>query len=79
MAYAKIEPFGEERADLRAGIVASTIANVNRDPKRRVKPFTPDEFMPDFDMETRGGRKSATEIYAILRTWALLAGAKNEH
>lgn len=47
--YYQLEPFGEERADLRAGIVASTIANVNRDTKRRSKPFAPSDFMPDFD------------------------------
>ena len=39
------EPWGEVAEDLRAGIVASTIANVNRDPKRKQKPYTPDEFM----------------------------------
>lgn len=46
MAYAAIEPFGEERADLRAGIIAATIANANRDPKKQPKPFQPEAFMP---------------------------------
>lgn len=46
MAYYELEPWGERRADLRAGIVASTIANVNRDPKRRAKAYAPEEFMP---------------------------------
>lgn len=46
MAYATLEPFGAERGDLRAGIVASTIANVNRDPKSRPEPFAPQDFMP---------------------------------
>lgn len=44
--YAEIEPFGEERADLRSGIVASVVANANRDPKRRPKPYQPSDFMP---------------------------------
>ena len=48
MAYYAIEPFGEERADLRMAILASLIANVNRDPAKRREPFTPAEFMPDF-------------------------------
>jgi hypothetical protein len=43
-AYFAIEPFGEERADLRAGIVASTIANVHAG--RKGKPFAPVDFMP---------------------------------
>lgn len=51
MAYAGLEPFGEERADLRAGIVASTVANAARDPKVQRDPFTPQEFMPKFEKE----------------------------
>ena len=46
MAFAGIEPFGEERADVRAGIIASVIANVNRDAKKRSQPFAPSDFMP---------------------------------
>lgn len=47
MAYFTIDPFGEERADLRAGIVASTVANANR--AKRGKSFRPKDFMPNFD------------------------------
>jgi hypothetical protein len=43
MAYYSIEPFGAERDNLHAGIVASVVANANRDPKR--KPVKPDDFM----------------------------------
>lgn len=56
MVYYELEPFGEERADLRAGIVASTVANVNRDPKKQKKPFAAQDFMPKFE---GGGRGSA--------------------
>lgn len=41
-AYYKLEPFGEERADVRAGVVASVIANVHRGKNR---PFRPTDFM----------------------------------
>ncbi len=44
MAFYRLEPFGEERADLRAGIVASTVANVNRGKKGRA--LKPTDFMP---------------------------------
>ena len=47
--YAELEPFGEERADLRAGIIASTIANVNR--TKKDKPFQASDFMPEFTKE----------------------------
>lgn len=51
MAFAELEPFGEERDDLRAAIVASTVAEVNRNPKKRKQPFTPQDFLPKFSRE----------------------------
>lgn len=45
-AYFSVEPFGESRADLRMGILASLIANVNRDRKKKPEPFVPADFMP---------------------------------
>lgn len=51
LAYYRIDPWGEIRADLRNGIVASVIANVNRDSRRQQTPFTPADFMPKFDPE----------------------------
>lgn len=48
-AYFSLEPFGEERADLRSAIVAATMANTARDPKKRRRAFTPPEFMPRFE------------------------------
>ncbi len=53
MAYYRLEPFGEERSDLRAGIIASTIAEIYRDPKKRIRSFRPDDFMPAFDQPIR--------------------------
>lgn len=64
--YATMEPFGEERDDMRAGIVASSIVNtlvmINRDPKKgRPKLTVPGDFMPQFsvayDKPARGATK----------------------
>lgn len=44
MAYSRIEPFGGQMDDYRAGLVAATIANVNR--SKGHKGFTPQDFMP---------------------------------
>ena len=44
MAYYQLDPFGNVREDLHAGIVASTIANVNRG--KNDKAFQPSDFMP---------------------------------
>lgn len=43
-AYYRIEPFGWDVENWRSGLVASTIANVNRGKSRRV--FKPTDFMP---------------------------------
>lgn len=48
MAYYRIEPFGQEARWLRTGVIASTIANVNRNEKKRSKPFEPSDFIPQF-------------------------------
>ncbi len=48
MAFYELEPFGAERGDLQAGIVAATVANANRDPKKQKRPFEAQDFMPKF-------------------------------
>lgn len=48
MAFYRIQPFGERRADFRFGSLQALMANVNRDPKKS-KEFTPDMFTPDFE------------------------------
>lgn len=44
MAFDSLEPVGELRADVRAGLVAATVANVHRGRGQRA--FTPGDFMP---------------------------------
>ena len=44
MAYDSIEPFGEPRADLRAGILTSAVVNHSMSPPK--KPTRPIDFMP---------------------------------
>ena len=46
-AYHSRWPLGEVRADLRAGIIASTIANVHRGADTPA--FHPSDFMPQLD------------------------------
>jgi hypothetical protein len=49
MHYYQLEPFGQIRDDLNAGIIASTIANCWL--KRPEGPFQAHEFMPKFGLE----------------------------
>jgi hypothetical protein len=74
MVYYELEPFGEERGDLRAGIVASTVANVNRDPKKQKKPYSPQDFLPKFDQGGAGG-KAALSPEALRRKWEMVVAA----
>jgi hypothetical protein len=50
MAYYRTDPWGGERDDLHAGIVAATIANVYRGKARAYKPS---DFMPQFQPRPR--------------------------
>jgi hypothetical protein len=68
----RIEPWGDERADLRSAIVASVLANVNRNPQKRSQPFQPKDFMPYVQQE-----KSAQDEDLSRRLRATLgAGSK---
>jgi hypothetical protein len=41
-----LEPFGWEAQCYAAGIVAATLANIHRDPKKKAKPFSAADFIP---------------------------------
>lgn len=63
MAFFELEPWGSEIEDHRFGVVASTIANVHRDPKKRSKPYEPTDFFPsreekieEYDLEANGAK-----------------------
>lgn len=45
MAFDALEPFGEEVASWRAGVIAAVVANVNRSAKKHPQPFQPVDFM----------------------------------
>lgn len=44
VAYYNIEPFGDRIADVRMGMIASTMANIHRDTKKPA--FEPADFIP---------------------------------
>ena len=67
IAYYKISPFGEERADLRAGIIAAAISNPFRSKNQRAS--KPADFMPDYTKSTR--KKTPEEMKAIFRMFTI--------
>lgn len=48
MAFARLEPIGERRGDWQAAAIAVTIANANRDTKKRKEPFAVSDFLLRF-------------------------------
>jgi hypothetical protein len=63
MAYYDLEPFGEERADFRAAMLASLYANSQRDPKKQ-KPFEMSDFMLFRDREAEEDESDALKSKA---------------
>lgn len=64
MAFYRIDPWGGQRTDIGAAVVASTVANVNRGKGRS---FTPSDFMPRFGrkaVQSQEGMKAAFRAFA---------------
>lgn len=70
-----IDPWGEDRADLRSGMISSVLANVNRNPKRRSEPFLPMDFMP-YRQAEEADRKTALSRKARAVLMAAAGGTK---
>jgi len=64
MAFYRLEPWGDDRADLRTGIVASTIANVNRG--KDTKSYQPQDFMAFTEKEEKDEAKALKEMFLNL-------------
>lgn len=73
MAYEQIEPFGEQRADLRAAIIAATVANALRGRKSRRR-WKPADFMPVF---ARKRTATPDELLAKARAINMALGGKD--
>ena len=68
MAFDRLDPIGPDRGDLHAGIIASTVANVNRG--KDSQPFDAADFMPEF------GPKRKQDENEMLRNLGLALGVK---
>jgi hypothetical protein len=67
VAYSDLEPWGDERADLRAAIVASAVANVPANFWGKAGRARPKDFMPDFgrtEQVAQSGSQMALEAMA---------------
>lgn len=66
LAFSQIEPIGDAREDLRAGIIASTIANSFRDTEKQKKPYSPADFMIDWDNPPKREKKSPGNLLEMV-------------
>ena len=64
MAYYSLEPWGEDRADLRAGVIASAVYNAQGAKKRGGGQFAPADFL--LFPERRDDPNSARNVKAKL-------------
>ena len=75
----EIEPWGDWAENARNAHIVTTLANINRDPKKREKPFGLEEFML-----FNGPMKKAEQEYkgAVIApetiTWLFAASRKNK-
>jgi hypothetical protein len=72
MAYYRLEPFGQVRGDLQAGIVASVMANAWGE--KRAKSLRPTDFVLQMDEESLEEVKEPVEaktLYERFRSWAV--------
>ena len=84
IAYTRHEPVGPARLDMLTAMQMALIANANRDAKTRPEPFQPSDFLPqwwpepdtELDEAPVETKQTPQEIYAALKTWAVLSGAK---
>lgn len=62
-----LEPFGQIRGDLQAGVVAATVANCSRDPKTRPEPFSASDFLLRFEASEPAMSPEVQAAYELQR------------
>jgi len=58
--------------DFRTGLICSVIANVNRDKKKRRRPYTPQDFMP----REKRQKMDAKQMFEVLKMVTIANGGK---
>lgn len=65
-AYYALDPWDEQRADLRAGTIAAVIANTNSKKK-----FKPSDFMPKYEPAKK---QTPADLKAMAMRWHAVLG-----
>lgn len=70
MAFWQLEPFGSQFDEFQSALVASIIAEVNRNRKKRGSAYTPQEFMQEWgkdDPSKREKPQSGEAMFAFIQ------------
>ena len=67
MAFAELEPFGARFAEYLSAMVASVVAEVNRNRKKRGRPFAPNEFMQEWGQPDKGKATTPEAMFQFVK------------
>lgn len=70
LAYYEMQPFGDDREDLRAAVQTSTLANIHR--KKGAKPIKPEDVFSNLKRHRR--EQTSEEMKAACMAWNSLLG-----
>jgi hypothetical protein len=73
-AFERIEPFGELRADLRAGKIAAAIVNANPWRPKGARAAVPADFF--LSLDAARPRQTPEQMKDIMKRWAVASGGK---
>lgn len=62
----------QEWLNYRAALICAVLANTVRDPKRKARPFVPDDFMPG----SKSRKQTAKQMFAQVKAINALLGGK---
>lgn len=73
MAFERVYgPVGPERGDIQAAVIAATLANIHRDPKKHPEPYPPADFIPNWSGDVRW--QDPDELEAVAKAAAMTIG-----
>ena len=72
-AFYNLEPWGYEMDNWRTALITSMVANTARDPKKRPRPYMPDDFMPGVETKAITADELKVKASAI---FSALGGTK---
>ena len=78
LALCKQHELDEERLDYRAALIASIIAEVNRNHKKRREPFSPQDFMPQRSPAKANQAKRGIDVDSLILINAAVGGKLTE-